>query len=297
MPDNLPAVVNLDVLTVEILFLKHQTARNMIEIGRRLIQAKEMVGHGNWGAYLLSQVKFSERTAQNFMRVAREYGGNPQAIADLEPTKVFTIMEAEPEERPALIEMAPKVSTRELEAQQQTLAEERRRREEAERKATEAERLLAQERQLRAEADRRFDKASKELAQVKSREPAVIEKPIDKPETLQKLAGVERQLKEAQTKLQQPDLLARDVTALKQQIEDLSAERDQQATLREEALKVNMALSELQDVVTRHRGLFQTAKAKEYGDWIDLQGIYDTETLLQDILRDFHRITKDCVRR
>lgn len=39
----------IDILTSEILLLKHQTAANIIEIGKRLIKVKEMLPHGEWG--------------------------------------------------------------------------------------------------------------------------------------------------------------------------------------------------------------------------------------------------------
>lgn len=105
----------LETLTAEILILKRQTAANIIEIGKRLIEAKKMVGHGNWLAYLREKVQFSERTARNFMRAAEEFS-NRQALADLEPSKVYLLLEAPPEEREVLAEKAQDMSKRELEA-------------------------------------------------------------------------------------------------------------------------------------------------------------------------------------
>lgn len=45
-----------------------------IEIGRRLCEAKAMIGHGNWQAWLQESVDYNERTAQNLMAIARKFG-------------------------------------------------------------------------------------------------------------------------------------------------------------------------------------------------------------------------------
>lgn len=45
-----------------------------IEIGRRLIEAKEMIGHGEWLIYLKEQTEFSQSTASRFMTLFKEYG-------------------------------------------------------------------------------------------------------------------------------------------------------------------------------------------------------------------------------
>jgi DUF3102 family protein len=41
-----------------------------IEIGRRLIEAKAIAGHGNWSPWLEREFGWAENTAINFMRVA-----------------------------------------------------------------------------------------------------------------------------------------------------------------------------------------------------------------------------------
>lgn len=81
---------SLSKIEAEITILKHQTAQNIIEIGRRLIQAKEMLPHGRWLPWLEEKAEFSERTARNFMRVAREFP-NRHAIAELGQSKVFAL--------------------------------------------------------------------------------------------------------------------------------------------------------------------------------------------------------------
>jgi hypothetical protein len=54
--------------------------------GELLAQAKARCGHGGWLHWLREHVRFSERTAQGYMRIAREWDrlqANPQPVADL----------------------------------------------------------------------------------------------------------------------------------------------------------------------------------------------------------------------
>lgn len=82
---------DLGTLRAEILIYKGQAAMNMIEIGRRLLEVKEQVPHGEFGKWCESEVSFSQRTAQNFMRVAKEMA-NTQTSAYLESSKAFELL-------------------------------------------------------------------------------------------------------------------------------------------------------------------------------------------------------------
>ncbi|WP_278967802.1 DUF3102 domain-containing protein [Megasphaera elsdenii] len=67
-----------DTIATEINTIKRQTQKIMlassIEIGKRLTEAKDMIDHGAWGKWLQDNVNYSERTAQNLMRVYDQYG-------------------------------------------------------------------------------------------------------------------------------------------------------------------------------------------------------------------------------
>lgn len=52
------------------------TKRSCFEIGKRLEEAKSIVGHGEWGAWLEENFEYSESTAGNLMRIYREFGGD-----------------------------------------------------------------------------------------------------------------------------------------------------------------------------------------------------------------------------
>ena len=67
-----------EVIAAEINVIKAQTrevvCKSAIEIGRRLVEAKRCVPHGSWGAWLEENVEYSERTAQDLMKMFEEYG-------------------------------------------------------------------------------------------------------------------------------------------------------------------------------------------------------------------------------
>lgn len=89
----------LETLEQEIITLKNRTAENMILMGQKFIEAKKLVPHGEWGRWLEEKVGFSQRTANNFMRIANEYVSNSQAISNLDATKIYLLLELPAEER------------------------------------------------------------------------------------------------------------------------------------------------------------------------------------------------------
>lgn len=99
-----------------------------IEIGRRLAEAKEMLQHGEWLPWLERETPFSERHAQNYMRIFREYGEaqqglfgpetNAKYIADLPISKALLLLSVPESERDEFAETvdADKLSAEELKA-------------------------------------------------------------------------------------------------------------------------------------------------------------------------------------
>ena len=55
---------------------KRQVIYNSIEIGRRFVEAKEVVEHGEWSNWLEKFVEYSQRTATNLMKIFNEYGAD-----------------------------------------------------------------------------------------------------------------------------------------------------------------------------------------------------------------------------
>ncbi len=66
------------IIAAEINTIKERTKREVltasIEIGQRLCEAKELVQHGDWEQWLHDKVDYSQSTANNLMRIFKEYG-------------------------------------------------------------------------------------------------------------------------------------------------------------------------------------------------------------------------------
>ena len=94
---------DIETITGEILDAKRAGGEAILTIGRCLIEAKDMLSHGEWRSWLEERVEFSERSAQRFMRLAREWS-NPTALSDLGATKALTLLALPPEEREQFME-------------------------------------------------------------------------------------------------------------------------------------------------------------------------------------------------
>lgn len=99
-------LVTVETLTTEILVYKQQTALNIIEIGKRLIQVKEQLPHGGWGKYLEEQVDFTERTAQRFIKCAEEFS-NATSTSVLPVGHMFELLALPADQRDEFIQAHP----------------------------------------------------------------------------------------------------------------------------------------------------------------------------------------------
>lgn len=111
-----PAERDIETITAEIIQLKRDTAQSILDIGHRLNEAKEMLPHGEWLPWLTERVEFTERTAQKYMRLAREWP-NTKALSDLGLTKAFSLLSLPSEERDQFMAEQPVIdmTSRELE--------------------------------------------------------------------------------------------------------------------------------------------------------------------------------------
>ena len=93
------------IIAQEINVIRDQAGKillqSSLEIGQRLKEAKELVGHGNWGAWVEAEVNYSQRTAQNLIKIYDEYGekylvnannSNTQAVANLSYTQALAML-------------------------------------------------------------------------------------------------------------------------------------------------------------------------------------------------------------
>ncbi len=137
-----------------------------VEIGRRLVEAKELVAHGEWGAWLSKNVDYSVRTAQNMMRLCEEYGEGelPKMLAEIPYSKALALIAVPEEEREEVAAASEDMSTRELEELTRLLAEERERNAATAASAEELKEKLRKQKEDVAAAKNQAEKAQKDIA-------------------------------------------------------------------------------------------------------------------------------------
>ncbi len=91
---------------------KHLCLMYIFEIGKRLEEAKSLVGHGQWGEYLKTQVFYSQDTANKYMKVYREYQingvfPNSDTFMNLDFSKAYKLLAVPAEEREAFLREHP----------------------------------------------------------------------------------------------------------------------------------------------------------------------------------------------
>lgn len=161
-----------DIIGAEIRGLTQQ-AKTMtlwfgIEIGRRLTEAKEMLEHGQWLAYLKEQTEFSRSSAGRLMTLYKKYGAAQTSLFGAEanyPTlnnlsisnalRLLAVPEDEREEFAAEHDVEH-MSARELD-------ELIKQRDKAEQRAAKAEEQVQQAADGAAKADEQYQKAKQEL--------------------------------------------------------------------------------------------------------------------------------------
>ena len=191
----------IEAITGEILDAQRKGGEAILTIGRCLNEAKDMLSHGEWLPWLAEKVGYSEKTAQNFMRLAREFS-NPQALADLGATKALKLLALPQEEREKFVEdhNVIDMTTRQLEQAIKERDEARKAAEEAQAEATTAEQVRAKmaedmallnarltgAREDREEAVESAKKLEAELAELKNRPVEVAVETVADPEALEK---------------------------------------------------------------------------------------------------------------
>ena len=93
----------IEAVTTELLDAKRRGGEAILTIGRCLMEAKDMLRHGEWLPWLSERVELSERTAQKFMKLAREWS-NPNTLADLGASKALILLALPEGERDSFLE-------------------------------------------------------------------------------------------------------------------------------------------------------------------------------------------------
>lgn len=220
----------IEAITDELLDAKRKGGEAILTIGRCLNEAKDMLPHGEWLPWLNEQVELSERTAQKFMRLAREWS-NPSALADLGATKALMLLALPKEERGDFVEgnNIVDMTTRQLEQAIRERDEARKAAEEAKAEASTAEQSRAKMAEDMALLNARLTgaredyewalqdvgKLEKELAELKDRpvevavETVVDQEAIEKA-TAEAVADLKAKLEKAKERQQKAETQAKE---------------------------------------------------------------------------------------
>lgn len=109
---------SVETITTEIIMIKQQTASVVasaaFEIGRRLCEAKEKVPAGKWISYLQEQLDYRPSTAENLMRIYREFGSEQvdlltgkipaEVFGRLDQSQMVAMFSLEPSQRMELMD-------------------------------------------------------------------------------------------------------------------------------------------------------------------------------------------------
>lgn len=247
-----------ETLGSEIRYLSAQ-AKSMtvwfgVEIGKRLAEAKEMVGHGGWLDFLKTETEFSSSSASRFMQIAREYGGktsNFPTLGNLSVSNALRLLAVPEEEREEFAQAvdAEHISARELETAIRERDEARKALEEAQSTAIQ----LTVRTEKQAEQIRELESRPVEVA-VQAADPAEIDKAVS-----EALAAAEKKHKAALDSAERLRKAAEKKQAELQAIADSAAKIE--STNRAEAEKLNTRIANLQKELELVRAE-QTAAAK-----------------------------------
>ena len=174
----------VDTVTAEIQFIQAQVKKvfydAVIQIGTRLLEVKELVPHGEWTSYLESRLGYKPSTAQNYMRIAKEFGDGQVSLDGTDPQTLFgelgysqllPLLSLPDEERRELAQQnnLPEMSSREIEELVKA-------RKDAEEKTAQVEHELAQVKAAEKAALDQAAQAQAKLEQAKQSQKAAKER-------------------------------------------------------------------------------------------------------------------------
>lgn len=287
MSENVVAVRSIEIVTAEINTIRDNARKvfldAVVQIGTRLEEAKQLVPQGEWTAYLTDKLGYKPSTAQNYMRIAREFGGGQvslsgktaaDAFAELSYSQILPLLGMAEEEREELAEEhdLPSMSSREIAA----LVKER-----DEAKAN-ADKLKEKDKLLRSklrEANEERDKAQSSLSDATQREKDLAER-LDE---LEKRPAEVRELTEEELGELREKIRAENAEAVRAaEARALAAEERLDKAKNPAAHKVNFLFGELRGVEERLEQalaeLQQTDEAacekfaKVIADWLRREG-------------------------
>lgn len=297
----------IEAITGEILDAQRKGGEAILTIGRCLNEAKDMLSHGEWLPWLAEKVGYSEKTAQNFMRLAREFS-NPQALADLGATKALKLLALPQDEREKFVEdhNVIDMTTRQLEQAIRERDEARKAAEEAKEEANTAEQARAKmaedmallnarltgAREDREEAVESAKKLEAELAELKNRPVEVAVETVADPEALEKaraeaMAEMQVKLDRAKERQKRAEAQAKEAQAdldqVKTQLQESERARKTAALAADEDMATFQVLfQQAQEQANKMRGVL--LKLRGRADQTAAQGVEKALRALAEVI-------------
>jgi DNA repair exonuclease SbcCD ATPase subunit len=222
-----------------------------IEIGRRLVEAKDMLSHGEWLPWLERETQISDRSAARYMQIFREYGAaqqslfgpvaNSPTLSNLSISNALRLLALPEEERESFaeandvehmsardVEALVKERTAELEAEKQKLADAvetlTNDREELHADVERAESKLDLSEQERAKVEEQLKRIQQELREIEARpQPVAVERDE---KAIQEAVQAERERAEAEKKETEKDFRKK-LKELKEQISSTASAKNE----------------------------------------------------------------------
>lgn len=256
-----------EIIAGEIRTFTASMLNNIIEIGRRMCEAKELLPYGEFGKWITEATGYSSSTANNFMRLYQEYGADQgclfgaevdcQTFGKLSYSKALALLAVPKEERETVAAEldAEHLSTRELERAIRERDEARKALQDTSARLEQAEKTLAGARDHETELNRKLAEARDDLqaadtefaeneralkARIQELESKPVEVAVERDEEAIKTAAAEaRKAAEAAAKAEMDKLRERLERAQKAQkkAEETLKEREGQALPLQEKLK------------------------------------------------------------
>ena len=286
----------IETITGEILDAQRKGGEAILTIGRCLNEAKNMLPHGEWLPWLAEKVGYSEKTAQNFMRLAREFS-NPQALADLGATKALKLLALPQEEREQFMEdhNVIDMTTRQLEQAIKERDEARKAAEAAKAEASTAQQARAKmaedmallkarlngAREDQEQAAASAKKLAAELEELKARPVEVAVETVADPEALEKaraeaIAEMQAKLDKAKERQKKAEAQAKeaqaDLAQVKTQLQESERARKNAVLASDEDMATFQVLfQQAQDQANKMRGIL--LKLRGRADQTAAQGV------------------------
>lgn len=297
----------IEAITGEILDAQRKGGEAILTIGRCLNEAKDMLSHGEWLPWLAEKVGYSEKTAQNFMRLAREFS-NPQALADLGATKALKLLALPQEEREQFVEdhNVIDMTTRQLEQAIKERDEARKAAEEAQAEATTAEQVRAKmaedmallkarlngAREDQEQAAASAKKLAAELEELKARPVEVAVETVADPEALEKaraeaMAEMQGKLDRAKERQKRAEAQAKEAQAdleqVKTQLQESERARKNAVLASDEDMATFQVLfQQVQEQANKMRGIL--LKLRGRADQTAAQGVEKALRALAEVI-------------